>query len=199
MEDKLSGLESLAIINQMINKAKNHFSEDGSLYLFWGWLVLCCGLGHFILEYFAITDKPWAVWFLTWAGALYMVFYLRKQRRRAIVKTYAEEMIGTIWLTFAILMVVGAVAFGRLIPEYYRYNYIYVLIMYGMPTFLSGAVLKFKPLMFGALACWVLALAAGSVDFKYHPLFIAFAVILAWIIPGYILKYRYNHQSQHHG
>ena len=41
--------ESLALIESMINKAKDRFNEDGSLYLLWGWVVLLCSAAEFIL------------------------------------------------------------------------------------------------------------------------------------------------------
>ena len=195
MDDKLSGLESLAIIDEMIKKAKNHFSEDGSLYLFWGWLILFCSLGHYLLYHFKISSQPWAIWGLTWVGAAYMVIHTRKARRNNKVKTYTEEMIADVWITFAILMVVSAIVLGRVITDYHRYNFLVVLICYGMPTFLSGFILKFQPLIWGGLFCWVLAFAAGYVDFHYHPLLTSLAVIVAWIVPGYILKSRSRKQK----
>lgn len=195
MNENMSGTESLAIIEAMIKKAKNQFSEDGSLYLLWGWVILFCSLGHFALDYFRLYDKPWAIWLLTWVLALYMIVYIRRKEKKKIVKTYTEEMIGSVWLTFVIMMFVLFILLGRYLPQFYRYNFIFVLFCYGMPTFLSGFFLKFKPLILGGLACWVLAIAAGEFDFHYHPLFVAVAVIAAWIIPGYILKARFNNQT----
>ena len=40
--EKLSEQESLTIISNMINKAKGEFSENGHLYLLWGWVILIC-------------------------------------------------------------------------------------------------------------------------------------------------------------
>ena len=48
-EENISGKESLAIIESMINKAKNQFSENGHLYLLWGWAVFVCSIAQFIL------------------------------------------------------------------------------------------------------------------------------------------------------
>src|SRR6188508_229631 len=113
MNEKLSGIESLAIIEAMIKKAKNQFSEDGTLFLLWGWVILSCSLAHFALDYFELYDKPWSIWFLTWIIALYMIVYLRKRDKKKVVKTYTEEMIGSVWLTFVIMMVVIFIIMGR--------------------------------------------------------------------------------------
>jgi hypothetical protein len=48
-EEQLSAHSSLALIESMINKAQNRFSENGTLYLVWGWVVAICALSHYIM------------------------------------------------------------------------------------------------------------------------------------------------------
>ena len=47
--ESLSGEQGLALIESMINRAKNHFSENGFLYLLWGWVICICSLGQFTM------------------------------------------------------------------------------------------------------------------------------------------------------
>lgn len=47
-EEKFSPGQSLYVIQSMIEKAKNQFSENGHLYLLWGWVAFSCSLAHFI-------------------------------------------------------------------------------------------------------------------------------------------------------
>ena len=42
-----SGMSGLQTIEEMINKARNQFSEDGFIYLLWGWVILFCSISHF--------------------------------------------------------------------------------------------------------------------------------------------------------
>jgi hypothetical protein len=63
-----------------------------------------------------------------------------------------------------------------------------LLVLYGMPTFLSGIILKFKPLIIGGICCWILSVLSAFIPAEYQLLLIAAAVISAWIIPGYLLK-----------
>jgi hypothetical protein len=70
-----------------------------------------------------------------------------------------------------------------------------VLVMYGMPTFLSGVILRFKPLRIGGIACWLLAIAAMFTDYQYQLLLLALAVIAAWIIPGFILRAKFKKEN----
>ncbi len=190
MQESLTEKQSLSIIEEMINKAKNEFSEDGSMYLLWGWVILFCSLGHFILDVIIGYNKAWYIWSVTWVVAVYMIIYLRTRGRRRKVRTYADEILGYVWLAFVIMMVLTFFLLQKFIPQFWLYNFMFVLLCYGMPTFLSGIILQFRPLVFGGIACWILSVAAGFVYFRYHPLFVSAAVVLAWIIPGYILKAR---------
>ena len=190
-ENPLSGVESLEVIQSMILKAKNQFSENGKLYLLWGWVILFCSLGYFILDEVIHYAKPYAIWSLTWIAAVYMIIYLRREGKRRVVKTYTQEILRYIWIAFVVIMVLGGVLIAR-IPSFYLYNYQFVLLFYGVPTFLSGTVLKFRPLIYGGIICWILAFLSTFVSFNFHPLLISLAVISAWIIPGYILKMRFK-------
>jgi len=64
----------------------------------------------------------------------------------------------------------------------------------GIPTFLSGIIARFSPLMVGGIAFWVCAVAAYF--FPGAGMFIAAAAVLTgYIIPGYMLKRKVDHDS----
>ena len=194
MSEQLSGAQSLDIIGKMINKAKNQFSEDGSMYLLWGWVILFCSIAHFILDIVVGYDQPWQIWLATWVVAIYMIFALRMKDRTRKVKTYTDELLKYVWLVFVIMMVLNFFLLQKFVPSFYLYNYMFILLCYGMPTFLSGVILKFKPLIIGGVICWILSVISGFINFHYHPLLVALAVIIAWIIPGYTLRARFKKQ-----
>jgi len=190
-ESSLTNEESLEVIQSMILKAKNQFSENGKLYLLWGWVILFCSLGYFILDNILHYEKPQLIWMATWIAVIYMFIYLRREGRRRIVKTYTDDLLGYVWMAFIILMLLGGFLVAR-IPQFYLYNYQFVLLFYGIPTFLSGIILKFRPLIYGGIICWILAFLSIFVNFHYHPSMVALSVISAWIIPGYILKMKFK-------
>ena len=194
--DRITHEESLAIIERMINKAKNQFSDNGFMYLLWGWVILFCSIAHFILK--TLLHVPWfeAVWMLTWLAFLVQMIYLYKTRKQLRVKTYADELVGHVWLVFVIMLVLGGTIISRkLAPGQYYIANILILVLYGMPTFLSGVILKFKPLVWGGMVCWVLSLLACFVPADYIVLLIAIAVISAWIVPGYVLQNKYKREN----
>ena len=69
-----------------------------------------------------------------------------------------------------------------------------IIVLYGIGTFVSGGALKFMPLKAGGIVCWILAVIAIRVDFEYQLLLIAAAVLIAYLIPGYLLKQKYHKQ-----
>ncbi|MBY0476503.1 MAG: hypothetical protein K2Q24_02570 [Chitinophagaceae bacterium] len=188
-----SAANSLQLIESMINKAQNRFNENGHLYLLWGWVIFICSVVHFVVDYWNIYDRPQFVWFATWAGLIYQMIYLARTKKKEWVKTYTDEIIGHVWIVFVIMMALAGFIAGK--SEAWPLMYPLFLVLYGMPTFLSGAIIKFSPLKAGAVGCWVLAIASAFVPAHYQVLFLALAVLSAWIIPGYLLCSQFKKQN----
>jgi hypothetical protein len=192
-DENISGAESIQIIQNMINKAKNQFSENGFLYLLWGWAVLVCSLGQFILLYFVRYEYHYMVWFLTWVVLIIQFFYLRKERKTRRVETYTEDIVKYVWVSFVIVMFLMFVVMGRILgPEYYKFTSPVILVIYGIPTFLSGIILRFRPLIIGGLCCWGLSVLSTFLGYSFQLLLLSAGVTIAWIIPGYLLRLRYK-------
>ena len=189
-ELRMTEKESLELITSMINKAKNSVTESGALYLFWGWLILLCCVVQFAGLHFFNYANSYYVWYSTWVLLIFQFFYILKQKKSTSVKSYTGEINGFVWLVFFICMVL--VIFISIHFKYYEIIYPLILVMYGMPTFLSGIILKFRPLIVGGACCWVFSFLSSFVASEYQSLFIATAVIAAWIIPGYLLKKNYK-------
>lgn len=185
--------DSLQFIESMINKAKNRFNENGHLYLLWGWVIFCCSVLHFILSYWNISKNPQFVWMFTWVALIYQSVYIARRKKTVRVKTYMDEMIGSVWFVFVMLMLLTGFITGK--AGAWNIMYPLFLVLYGVPTFLTGAFIKFMPLQVGAACCWLLALASGFVPYQYQVLFISLAVICAWVIPGYLLRSRFKKQN----
>ncbi len=196
-EENFDPKQSLLLIESMINRAKDKFAEDGSMYLLWGWVVFICSLSQFILLHFFKYPNHYLVWMVLWIIVIYQVIYIRKRNRYKKVRTYTSYIIGYIWFTFAIVIFLLAFLIGQLTTgEYYTHINPILLALYGMPVFLSGIILRFKPLIIGGIGCWVLSIVAMLiVNFDYQFLMIPVAMMIAWIIPGYLLRAKYKLQT----
>jgi hypothetical protein len=186
-------VQSLRLIESMINKAKNRFGEDGHLYLLWGWVILACSLLHFVFIEFNVFERPEWVWGFTWLAFIYQAIYLGRKRKQVRVSTYTDEILKAIWLVFVgcgILLGLVAAKSGN-----WMITYPLILMLYGVPTILSGTVLRFRPLVAGGIVCWVLSVLSLFLSLQYNLLMIALAVIAAWIIPGYLMKQKFSREN----
>ena len=185
--------ESLALIESMINRAKGHVSENGQLYLLWGWLVFFCSIFQFVMLYFFHNPNGSLVWLITWVGAIYSGFKGFREKRTQRVRTYADEIIGYVWITFVItlFLMMFAVTFRGSAQAWERISPV-ILVMYGIPSFLSGIILRFRPLIIGGICCWGLSIISMFLVPEFQILMLAIAMLLAWIIPGYKLREKYK-------
>ena len=197
-EQNFDPKQSLLLIESMINRAKDKFAEDGSMYLLWGWVVFICSLTQFVLMHFFKYPYHYIVWFASWIILIYQIVYIRKKLKRRRVRTYTGYILGYVWLTFVIVIFLLAFLIGRLTEgDYYIHISPILLAIYGIPIFLSGIILRFKPLVIGGIGCWILSIAAMLIEnYDYQFLLIPLAMIIAWIIPGYLLRAKYKLQSQ---
>jgi len=192
-EEQFSPQQSLEVIQSMIETAKNQFSENGHLYLLWGWLVLVCSLAQFFLLTILKYQYHYLVWMLTWLAFIYQMIYLAKEKRREKVKTYTDHIIGFVWIAFVIQMLLFGILFGTVLGDhYYKLMSPGFLALYGMPTFLSGIIIKFRPLIIGGIGCWLLSIGTLYITYDYQLLMLSAAMVVAWIIPGYLLRAKYN-------
>ena len=193
-EKNLSPEESLQLIESMINKAKDQFGEDGHLYILWGWLVLVCSVAEFVLFHFFQYEKHYLVWSVSWLLLIYQIYYLLKKHRKQKVRTYTASIIAYVWVTFVILTFLIGFLIGRLggDDQYFLHIFPLLLALYGMPVFLSGIIIRFRPLALGGICCWVLSVIATFLPYAYQMLMLSLAMICAWLIPGYLLRSKYR-------
>ncbi|HXS55911.1 MAG TPA: hypothetical protein VN726_07285 [Hanamia sp.] len=196
-EPLMTETESLQLISSMINKAKNRYTENGVLYLLWGWLIFTCCIIQFVSLHFFNFPKAYYAWYATWMLFIYQIFYMRKRNKSRKVTMYTGEIIGYVWLVFIITyaLLVYILVYLRapeaILPA--------ILTVFGIPTFLSGVILKFKSLKIGGICCWILALISPFVSPEYQYLLMACAVAAGWIIPGHLLNQKFKKGNSNGG
>jgi hypothetical protein len=194
MEETLNERQSLAIIEEMINRAKNNFSESGTLFILWGVVIFLCSIISFVCAYFFDVEHSWYIWALTWPTAIYQIIYIKRRQKKRQAKIFTDDILKYMWLTFflclalLVLILIYRQAFITVNPA--------ILIMYGIPTFLSGIILKFKPLVAGGICCWLLAIGCTLTDWHFQLLYIGAAAVAAWIIPGIYLRRKYLKENK---
>lgn len=184
--------ESLQLITQMINKAKNDFIETGISALMWGSIVTVCALLQFAAFFYNLPWSGW-VWLLTFFAVIPQIIISVREAKKKKFKTYHDDSMGGIWIAFGISMFLFNFYLASLtIPDgvLIHPNTIF-LIAYGIPTFATGFARRFTPMLVGGIACWVFAILSVYTPYPYVMLLTAGAALLAWFIPGIILQRRY--------
>ena len=66
-----------------------------------------------------------------------------------------------------------------------------LLILYGIPTLITGIARKFTPMLIGGILCYIMFVISIYTVNKYDFLMNGIAAIFNWLIPGFILRSKY--------
>jgi len=190
MEKQIDEQMSLQIITEAIENAKSKFRDNGFFYLLWGWLVLAASLLQYGLIQFSSTPYHWVGWpVIMTIGGTASGIYGYRLGKKSTVRTFIDTSMIYLWIGFTISLlllivvaVVNQISFQLVNPI--------IIVLYGLGTFVSGGILKFKPLIIGGLISWIIAFVSFSMQADVQLLLLAASIIVAYLVPGYLLKYR---------
>ncbi|MEP7318968.1 MAG: hypothetical protein ABI921_09495 [Panacibacter sp.] len=209
-EKQLTEQESLQLIQQMINKAKGSYHDTGIGPILWGSVITFCSLVTFAEIQFKFK-LPFDIWLLTLIAIIPQVFIsIRESRMRKVLK-YEEVALGYIWTCFGIsiflLIHINAGIVSHLDPiftdyntlkgpheitfDYSSYSTSLFLMLYGMPSILTGGITHFKPMLYGGILCWICCAVSVYTNVKTDLLLMALSAMVMWLIPGIILRRKY--------
>ena len=194
MKTTFNEQDSIRVITEMIENSKAKIRDNGFFYLLWGWLVLIASLTNFVLLQIEF-EQAWLPWpILMTGGGIASGIAGYRLGKKAKAKTLFDTAMVYLWYGFlaTLLIILFTASSGKI-----SWNVTNTLIisLYGLGTFVSGGILKFKPLIFGGIISWVLAIATLYVPEFYSLLMVALSIIVAYLIPGYMLKSRNKNLS----
>jgi hypothetical protein len=209
-DNNLSHEESLRLINTMISKAKDAYRDTGVGAMLWGAVIAICSLTRFAEIQFDFK-LPFDINLLTLFALIPQIFITIREKKNRKAKSYDERFLDYIWLGFGIsiflLIHVVNLTFESWSPvskEYaaltghpspFKFSEFVMplfLILYGMPTFITGAACKVKPMLWGGLFCWLCSIIAVYTEYKLDLLLTALSALMAWFIPGLFLEREYR-------
>lgn len=209
-EKQLTEKDSLDLIATMINQAKNAYHDTGMSAMMWGAVVAICALVKFSELQFNYR-LPFDIYWLTVVAIIPQVFISIKENKERRVITYDDIYMNYLWLGFGItiglmILIVNVMGHGwqPVAEEYHKlagksssfqvYEFVgpLFLVLYGMPTFVTGAACKFRPMFWGGILCWVCCVISVFTPVKIDLLLIAVSSVFAWLIPGIIMEKDYR-------
>ena len=210
----LSEKESLALITQMIHKAKDSYHDTGIGAMMWGAVVAICSLVK-LSEIQFNYSLPFDIYILTLLAIIPQIFITIREKKERKVKSYDEAFMDYLWLGFGICIFLMIHTINLLARDlrpllnnyadmggtptgFHLYEYVapLFLILYGMPTFVTGAACKFKPMLWGGLLCWACSIITVYTPVRIDLLLIAVSAIMAWFVPGLIMEKEYKHNKK---
>ncbi len=209
-EKQLTEKESLALITQMINKAKDSYHATGMGAMMWGAVIAICSMVKLSEIHFEYR-LPFDIYLLTIVAIIPQIFLTIREKKERKVKTYDDAYMDYIWLGFGIciflLIFITNAVFRVWEPVAIEYRELtghrspfrfsefispLFLLLYGLPTFITGAACKFKPMLWGGIFCWVCCLVTVFTTIKIDLLLTAASAFIAWFIPGVLMEREYK-------
>ena len=185
-QENFSPQESLKLIQSMIIKTRQDFGDNSKYFLVWGWITFVACIGQFVLKNVFAYEKHYLVWLLIIPGIIISTYMGIKEQKTRKVNTYVGDSMKYLWMGmgisfFVLSMILGGLGWNNAIFPFF-------IMLYGLGTFISGKFLQFKPLVFGGVAAWAMAIASAYFNYDYQMLFGAAAILVSYIIPAYLLR-----------
>ncbi|MCB8999636.1 MAG: hypothetical protein H6540_06180 [Bacteroidales bacterium] len=189
MEKQLSQEESFEMIQSMINISRQNFRNGGFYYIVWGSLFFAAAIAQYVLYAVFNSELHWLSWAVAGALAIVLnIFVLSGKKKKPQVKTYVGRVNTYLWTGFVISIIfIAFLASQRLLSET-QINPL-IIMMYGFTTFISGGMLRFKWMIAGAIAAWIIAIICSFQDYGIQMILVAAAILISYLIPGIILNY----------
>ena len=192
-ENDLSPLKSLKLIAEMIETTKNSISDRSHYFLLWGWAVVIGCLTQYYLKAVINYPKHYYAWLVTPVAIVIHFIFVYKDYKKDRVKTFINEANVYLWTALGLSFFALFFVFSKI---GWQYCYPFYILFYAIGTYVSGSLIKFKPMISGGLACFALVVISVYQTYDHQMLVTAFAIVISYIIPGYMLRYRYKKQKK---
>ncbi len=186
-EKKLTEQESLALIASMISKAKNSYIESGIGPLSWGILITFCSLFSYF-EHLLKWSINFDIWLLSLFALVPQIYFSWRSKKQRGFTAHEEIIMDYVWSTFAICMFLLSFYSNMVHPSH---STALTMMLFGIPTFITGGIRKFKPMIIGGIICWICSLASLYFSYPNTLLLMAISAVSAWLLPGIILRRNY--------
>jgi len=210
MADKiLTEEESLRLIAQTINSAKNTFVDTGIGPMLWGAVIAICSLVQVAQIQFNFS-LPFDIWLLALLAIIPQIIISIRERKMQKARGWADATISYVWTGFGVGVFIinfinsnAAHVINTIIKNYELFsgastgvNYwtfatSYLLFLYGFPTIITAATRKFNLMLYGGVLCWVCSIISVYTSISVDFLMMAICAIASWLIPGIILRKRF--------
>lgn len=218
-EKILSETESLRLITATIQEAKGGYYHDSGIgAILWGTVISIAGFLTFFTLYFKWENNfDW--WLLALFALVPQIYISVKEKREKVVQTHIGLVLDTVWIIFG-LCIFAAIFYMHKAPQMqmeflaedgtalfskniatgeikdYWLSIVpspgsLLLLLYAMPTIITGVVQKFRPMIIGAIITYIFFIISIYTRNPFDQLMMGIAGLVNWLIPGIILRKNY--------
>lgn len=190
-EPEFSPEQSLKLISSMIETTKNSLNDSSPYFLLWGWSATLACIGQYVLKVWFHYARHYDVWFIVPLVLVLHFILVIRDRRKKRVKTFIDQAGSYLWIAIGLSFFSLAFVNTNLGWEH---SYFFYSILYGIGTFVSGGLIKFKPLIWGGVSCFLITIISTFLQPDLQILMLALALFTSYLIPGYLLRYKFRKQ-----
>jgi len=186
--------ESLSLINEMINRARNNVQQERKYsILYWGYIT--SGLAILIYVLLHTLSNPYNsfwVWSLMIPAAIVSGFIDRHIKRKTLVKTHIDKIGDMVWKGYSMgaavfLIVIFSAAFKNHTSDLFLLITPVILIMVGICEFATACIYRYKLWYWVAALFGVGAICCVFLRADLHMIVLAVCMVLGFVVPGHIL------------
>ena len=181
--------DQIQLINDTINKTKDHLKESSFNFIFWGLLIAVLSFFHYVFP--EIVQQTNYSILLYWVlipviGMIITVVYNIKKRVKVGYETYMGRTLKIIWGVFNIswILLVFISSEKKINPTES------ILFLLGVMVLITGLLIRFKPLSFGGVSVIICSILCVYTPNNSWLLLNGIAAVLGLLIPGISLYYR---------
>jgi hypothetical protein len=187
--ENFSEQDSLKLINEMIGKAKKSYVTKGIASIVWGIMIVFCSMVSWSEAHYKY-NIAFDIWLILMIAIMPQVYFTIKERRAKKFVGYDEISTGYVWTAFGISIFITSLYFSN--HSQAGQGSTIVMMLYAVPTFITGGISKFKPMIIGGIICWIASIVSVFTNTENDLLLMAACGFFAWIVPGIILWNRYQ-------
>ena len=194
--DEQQARDEIRLIKEMVEKTRKATAESGSLFIFWGFLIIVAIIAMYVLAYFHKFHWIWVNWIACAViGWGYSALYGIRQERTQKTRTYAQMAAKHLSIACGAAYLMAAFVFPLL--KLYSYNAIGILVAFisGILIFVMGGIYEWNLLKWCGLLWWLGAVGMTFVPGDYRTLCLIPLIILGYLVPGLILRSRYKKEQ----
>ncbi|MDR2949386.1 MAG: hypothetical protein LBV71_09275 [Prevotella sp.] len=200
MEKNFTEQDSLRLINEMINQAKNNVQKgSANSMILWGYVTAIVAITNFILLHtLEIPYYSFHIWWIMILVGVISTVMTRRSDKEATVRTHIDKIVSSAWNGFSISVVIFLIIIFTTVYLTRSWALTWVitpviLTIMGLAQYVTATACRYKLFYYaagifwgGALVCLISFYIFPRADIQF--ILLAICMVLGLAIPGHMLN-----------